>query len=178
MTNNHSPSTVHEILISVGSNIDKKKNTTLGLQALHNAFGTLVLSTIFESESVGFDGNNFYNLVVLAKTHCSIEQVCLKLKAIEDEQGRTRDVKFGNRTLDLDLLTFDDVVTQSPVVLPRAEIEYNAFVLKPMAQIVPDYIHPTSQKSYRLLWEDFLSHSANKKQRLWPSGFTWRAVKQ
>ena len=176
--NIHSVPLEHEILISVGSNIDKKQNTARGLQALQNTFGELTLSTIFESESVGFAGNNFYNLVVLAKTSLSIEKVCTLLKAIEDEQGRTRDVKFGNRTLDLDLLTFDDVVTKSPVELPRGEIEYNAFVLRPMAEIVPDYIHPTTQKNYRLLWDEFLSDSVNKQQRLWPSGFTWRAEQQ
>lgn len=168
----------HEILISVGSNIQKECNTKLGLDALHNTFGDLVLSTIYESESVGFSGNNFFNLVVLARTSMSIENVCMRLKAIEDDQGRTRDVKFGNRTLDLDLLTFDDIITNTPVVLPRGEIEYNAFVLRPMAEIVPEYIHPTTQKTYHSLWDDFLSHNKNKQQRLWPSGFIWRAAQQ
>ncbi|MFT6270232.1 MAG: 2-amino-4-hydroxy-6-hydroxymethyldihydropteridine diphosphokinase [Alphaproteobacteria bacterium] len=168
----------HQILISVGSNIEKERNTELGLQALHDSFGELLLSTVFESESVGFAGNNFLNLVVLAHTTFSIKDVCARLKAIEDEQGRTRDKKFGNRTLDLDLLTFDDVISSSPIVLPRDEIEYNAFVLKPMAEIIPDQIHPCTQKTYGVLWQEFLSHSKNKQQRLWPSGFIWSAQQQ
>jgi 2-amino-4-hydroxy-6-hydroxymethyldihydropteridine diphosphokinase len=168
----------HQILISVGSNIDKEHNIECGLHALHESFGDLVVSTIFESESVGFAGNNFLNLAVLAHTTLSIEDVCFRLKAIEDEQGRTRDKKFGNRTLDLDLLTYDDIITTVPVVLPREEIEYNAFVLQPMAEIVPEQIHPNTQKTYAALWKAFLSHSKNKHQRLWPSGFTWSANKQ
>lgn len=168
----------HQILISVGSNIDKEHNTKCGLQALHRDFGELILSTVYESESVGFDGDNFLNLVVLAYTKRSIAEVCSRLKGIEDEHGRTRDKKYGNRTLDLDLLTFDNANTSDPVVLPREEIEYNAFVLRPMAEIVPQQIHPSTQKSYAVLWQEFLVHSNNKQQRLWPSGFTWSASKQ
>jgi 2-amino-4-hydroxy-6-hydroxymethyldihydropteridine diphosphokinase len=168
----------HQILISVGSNINKEHNTACGLQALHDSFERLLLSTVFESESVGFAGDNFLNLVVRAYTTCSIEEVCARLKAIEDEQGRTRDKKFGNRTLDLDLLTYDNTITVKPIVLPREEIEYNAFVLRPMAEIVPEQIHPRTQKTYAHLWNEFLSHSNNKHQRLWPSGFTWSAKTQ
>lgn len=159
----------HKILISVGSNIDPEHNTASGLQALYDSFGDLVLSDIFESESVGFDGNNFYNLVVLAHTNMSVSEVCSNLKDIENKHGRIRDKKFGNRTLDLDLLTFDSKVCEQPVILPRPEIEYNAFVLQPMAQVVPNDIHPTSGKTYAQLWQNY----SNSNQRLWPSGMQW-----
>ncbi len=165
----------HQILISVGSNINKKENTELGLQALHEEYGELLLSKIYESESVGFHGNNFYNLVVLAFTEASIEDVCANLKKIEDNQGRTRDKKFGNRTLDLDLLTYDDVVCSSPIMLPREEIEYNAFVLKPAAELVPNQVHPTTKKTYKTLWAEFLADNPNNQQKLWPSNLHWSA---
>ena len=159
----------HKILISVGSNVDKEHNTYSGLQALNCAYGELVISTIFESESVGFKGSNFLNLVVKAQTVDSIASVCKLLKQIEDKHGRVRDKKFANRTLDLDLLTYDQQVCKEPVVLPRAEIEYNAFVLKPMAEIVPNDIHPLTGKTYAQLWQEF----SNEQQRLWPSGMQW-----
>ncbi len=161
----------HKILISVGSNIDKQENTRKGLDALNQCFGELKISTIYESESVGFSGNNFFNLVVLAYTDLDIENTCLCLKNIEDDNGRIRDKKFGNRTLDLDLLTYDKIVCEKPIKLPRPEIEYNAFVLKPMAELVPTEIHPTTNKSYQALWNAYM----NKKQKLWPSQMTWRA---
>jgi 2-amino-4-hydroxy-6-hydroxymethyldihydropteridine diphosphokinase len=161
----------HHILISVGSNIDKEQNTILGLQALAKHFQNMQISTIYESESVGFSGNNFYNLVVSCDTSYSVETVCKTLKDIENELGRVRDKKFGNRTMDLDLLTFDELVCETPVVLPRPEIEYNAFVLKPMAELAPNSVHPVNKKTYQALWQAY----SNDKQRLWPSTLTWNA---
>jgi 2-amino-4-hydroxy-6-hydroxymethyldihydropteridine diphosphokinase len=159
----------HYLLISVGSNIEKEKNTLAGLDALEHHFDSVSISTIYESESVGFDGNNFLNLVVAAQTSMDVAQVCQVLKEIEDKSGRIRDKKFGNRTLDLDLLTFDDLICDTPVVLPRGEIEHNAFVLKPMAELVPNQIHPTTGRSYAQLWESY----HNPQQRLWPAALTW-----
>ena len=97
------------------------------------------------------------------------------LKELEDLQGRTRDKKFGNRTLDLDLLTFDDTICENPVTLPRAEILYNAFVLKPMADLVPNQHHPVVHKTYAQLWEHFVSTSENNTQQLWPTDLPWSA---
>ena len=159
----------HHLLISVGSNIEKEKNTLAGLYAIEQHFSNISISTIYESESVGFYGNNFLNLVVAANTSMNVAQVCQVLKDIEDDSGRIRDKKFGNRTLDLDLLTFDDLICDSPVVLPRGEIEHNAFVLKPMAELVPNEIHPTTGRSYAQLWERY----HNPQQRLWPEALTW-----
>jgi 2-amino-4-hydroxy-6-hydroxymethyldihydropteridine diphosphokinase len=159
----------HHILISVGSNINKTQNTITGLQALDAKFSDLQTSTIYESESVGFAGDNFYNLVASGYTDKSVAQVCDILKTIEDETGRVRDKKFGNRTLDLDLLTYDNIICESPVILPRGEIEYNAFVLRPMAELVPEQIHPTTGKSYLSLWQNY----SNTQQRLWPASLEW-----
>ncbi|MGB3726637.1 MAG: 2-amino-4-hydroxy-6-hydroxymethyldihydropteridine diphosphokinase [Glaciecola sp.] len=159
----------HKILISVGSNINKQKNTRSGLQSLYEQFTQMTLSTIYESESVGFEGNNFLNLVVQANTTLSISAVCARLKSIENEHGRVRDKKFGNRTLDLDLLTYDDVVCSEPITLPRGEIEYNAFVLQPMAELAPHDIHPVTGQSYADMWQNY----TNENQRLWPSGMQW-----
>ena len=66
----------HFILISVGSNIDKTKNTDAGLSGLSHAFVDVQLSPVYESEAVGFKGNTFFNLVVSAKTDLSIGGVC------------------------------------------------------------------------------------------------------
>nr|WP_136250432.1 2-amino-4-hydroxy-6-hydroxymethyldihydropteridine diphosphokinase [Ningiella ruwaisensis] len=165
--------TKHKILVSVGSNINKEENTRLGLDGMFEQFGALSLSRVYESESVGFSGDNFFNLVVMATTSKSIQQVCDALKHIEAECGRAREAeKFSPRTLDLDLLTFDDVVCDSPVALPRDEITYNAFVLQPMADLVPHDIHPCEQKTYQTLWEAF----DKTTQKLWPVPFTWSAT--
>ncbi|MBT1450378.1 2-amino-4-hydroxy-6-hydroxymethyldihydropteridine diphosphokinase [Glaciecola sp. XM2] len=160
----------HCILISSGSNIDKEANTIKGLDALHHAFGELTLSPVYESQSVGFKGDNFFNLVIMAYTTKSVKQVCAILKKIEDDCGRLRQSeKFSPRTLDLDLLTFDDLVCEQPVSLPRDEITHNAFVLQPMADIAPDHVHPSTGKTYAQMWQQF----DKSKQRLWAVPFAW-----
>ncbi|MBT0585301.1 2-amino-4-hydroxy-6-hydroxymethyldihydropteridine diphosphokinase [Alteromonas oceanisediminis] len=160
----------HHILISVGSNIQRETHTRSGVEALQNLFSDVTLSSVYESEAVGFSGTAFYNLVVSAYTTMAVGDVCRTLKAIERENGRMpSEKKFAPRTLDLDLLTYDSLVTQSPVVLPREEITYNAFVLQPLAEIVPDEVHPVVQKTYATLWAEY----DKKQQRLWPIDFSW-----
>jgi len=160
----------HIIYISVGSNVDKEKHTKAGLQGMYQAFGELILSSVFESESVGFEGNNFYNLVIKASTTLSIANVCCVLKKIEQDNNRQRgEQKFAPRTLDLDLLLYDRLVTTQPIELPRPEVLYNAFVLKPLAEIAADEIHPVVNKSYANLWQEY-----NKsQQKLWAIKFDW-----
>lgn len=159
-----------EILISVGSNINKEQNTQSGLDALCEIFDDVRISPIYESESVGFAGETFLNLVVRATTSQSVAQVCDNLKLIEQRHGRTRtEKKFSSRTLDLDLLTYDTLVCEHPVVLPRPEILYNAFVLLPLSDIVPHYEHPVTGQTYQALWKAYDQRS----QPLWVAEFTW-----
>lgn len=160
----------HTIYISVGSNVDKETHTVAGLQAMYEAFGDLELSSVYESEAVGFEGSNFYNLVVGAKTEHSVSQVCKILKQIETNNGRQRsEKKFAPRTLDLDLLLYDDVITQDGVILPREEIAYNAFVLLPLNEIAAELMHPTIQQNIGVLWSNY----HNDQQKLWKIDFNW-----
>jgi 2-amino-4-hydroxy-6-hydroxymethyldihydropteridine diphosphokinase len=160
----------HTIFISVGSNVDKEKHTKAGLQGMYQAFGELTLSSVFESESVGFEGSNFYNLVVKACTTLSIAGVCRVLKKIEQDNKRQRgEQKFAPRTLDLDLLLYDTQVTSQPITLPRPEVLYNAFVLKPLAEIAGDALLPEVNESYGKLWQAY----DNSQQKLWAIKFDW-----
>ena len=78
------------------------------------------------------------------------------MREIEFSYGRSVNAKkFSPRTLDLDLLLFDDLITETPAQLPRDEIDKNAFVLWPLSEIAPDLIHPTLNKSYQSLWQDY-----------------------
>lgn len=159
------------VYISIGSNIDRQKHVLAALDALQEWFGELALSPVYESEAVGFDGEPFFNLVVGVDTGLSVAELSACFKQLEADNGRRRDVpKFSGRALDLDILTYDDLVGQvAGVELPRGEILKNAFVLKPLADVAPDERHPVCGKTYAQLWQSY-----DRDQKLWPVDFTWR----
>ena len=156
---------MHTIYISVGSNIDPRTYVDMALQDLRECFGELQQSSLYESKAVGFDGDNFLNLVVSAQTDKTIRQVVDCLHDIEARHGRDRSgPKFSSRTLDLDLLLYDDVICKADGIhVPREEILYNAFVLYPLAEIAPDLMHPTEHQSMAQLWRQF----DKGKQKIW-----------
>lgn len=160
------------IYLSLGSNVERHKNITAALDALSTLLGELQISSVYESKSVGFDGSNFFNLVVGADTSLAIAELSEKLKRIEDDNGRKRNgPKFSPRTLDIDILTYGDFVgVESGVELPRAEITKNAFVLLPLAEIAPQLLHPQLKKSYHQLWAEYNQAS----QVLWSIDFEWQ----
>ncbi len=149
-----------EIYISLGSNVEREYHIKCGLEALASAFNlpfsALKLSSLFESEAVGFNGKPFYNMVAGLSCSHSVEQVAIILRDIEFSYGRSINAKkFSPRTLDLDLLLFDDLISETPAQLPRDEIDKNAFVLWPLSEVAPDLIHPLLNKSYQDLWQDY-----------------------
>lgn len=144
------------IYISIGSNINREYHVKHGLTELAKAFGALTLSSLYESKAVGFDGSDFYNMVVGVETSQSVEDVAKILRNIEFEYGREQQAKkFSPRTLDLDLLLYDELVLNTPAQIPRDEITKNAFVLWPLAEIAENLKHPVINQSYGQLWNDF-----------------------
>ncbi len=149
------------VYISIGSNIDRSNNIGKCLQALQTIFGDLILSTTWENSAVGFDGNAFYNLVVGLDTEDSPERVANAFRAIEVEQGRQRSTeRFSSRTLDIDLLLYDQqVINTGHLQIPRNEITRYAFVLKPLAEIYPEGVHPELGKTYAQMWKSLGSNN-------------------
>lgn len=159
------------VFVSIGSNIDRDENIRGGVADLRANFGELSLSAVYESESVGFDGDNFYNLVAAFSTDEAVHEVARVLREIENAHGRTREgPRFSSRTLDIDMLLYNDLVMrEGKLELPRDEITKNAFVLWPLAEIAPNLKHPVLQQSFAELWDAF----DKEKQPLWPVPFTW-----
>lgn len=160
-----------QVFLSLGSNIDRERHIRAALDALVQYFGELQVSRVFESEAVGFAGDNFYNLVVGMRTDLPVGQLALRLREIEDANGRVRSgPKFSARTLDIDILTYDDLVGEiDGVKLPRGEVKKNAFVLQPLAELAPQQLHPETGQSFAQMWAEY----DKDKQKLWPVAFDW-----
>ncbi len=158
------------VYVSIGSNIDREASIRGGVAALAARFGELTLSSVYESEAVGFAGENFLNLVAAFDTGQDVQTVTAALRDIEDNYGRDRSgPRFSSRTLDLDLLLYDDLVLAQPQI-PRHEILENAFVLWPLAEIAPDACHPQEGVTFGDLWARF----DKSRQALWPVDFEFR----
>jgi len=154
-----------QVWLGLGSNINAEVNIRSAVSALRSHYGELVISPVYESEAVGFEGENFLNLVVGVETDETIEQLNLVLKQIEDDNGRSRGgEKFSSRTLDIDILTYGQYdLTEQGVNIPRHEILTYAFVLKPLSDVAPDGIHPHLEMSYKRLWDGFDQQSQPMK---------------
>jgi len=154
---------VARVFIGIGSSLNRLVSIKAALFSLRLEFGELRLSAIYESESVGFIGDNFYNLVAEFSSELAIDVLISKLKAIEIKHGRVKQTKkFAPRTLDLDLLLYDQVIDNKNN-LPRAEITKNAFVLKPLSELAPQLKHPILDQTYNMLWDKY----PKDKQKLW-----------
>lgn len=146
------------VYVSIGSNIDPAANVRSCLDCLEREFGALTVSSTYRSAPVGFDGDDFYNLVVGFDTVLEPRALVTRLKAIEDRHGRRRAgrPRFSSRSLDLDLLLYDALILRDGgLELPSDEITRYAFVLQPLAEIAGSRRHPLLSKSYATLWRDF-----------------------
>jgi 2-amino-4-hydroxy-6-hydroxymethyldihydropteridine diphosphokinase len=160
------------VFVGIGSNIDRENNIHGAVRELTARYGALEISPVYESQAVGFDGDNFYNLVVGFNTSDTLDNIKQSLSRIEQQFGRQRQAKrFCPRTLDLDLLLYGDVVQHDEhTKLPHPDIEHYAFVLRPLSEIAPDLRHPETGLPYRKMWEQF----DTAKQEVWKANFNPR----
>ncbi len=152
--------------ISIGSNIQRRYHILAALEALRRLDENLICSQIFEAEPVGFSGPNFYNAVVKLqlKKMWSLDALQEHLKQIERDYGRLPMAKKNeDRTLDLDILLFGDVINVNSPCVPRNDIFKFAFVLLPLLELCPDLIVPNDGRSVTQIWQD-----SQFTQNLWP----------
>lgn len=145
------------VYLGLGSNIERERYLGAGLDALEALYGPLLLSPVYDCEAIGFAGQPFLNMVVGIDTTASVAELARELRRIETEHGRLPDAaRYSPRQLDIDLLTWGDACgVVDGVLLPRPEILRNAFVLRPLADLAPEDLHPEAGRSYRDLWEAF-----------------------
>lgn len=145
------------VYLGIGSNVEARQNIPAGIQVLRTTFGDVELSPLYRSVAVGFEGADFINLS--ARIHTPMQPLELKefLNQLEDRHGRQRHLpKFSDRTLDIDILLYDDLYLHCPsLVLPRPEILVYAHVLKPLADLAPNLVHPATHATMTELWANF-----------------------
>ena len=138
----------HKVFVGIGSNINQILHIKKCIKAFEGKFTNIELSPTYESSSMGFDGPNFYNLVACFTTDLEIDLLKKFLKKVEIDNGRSfGEVKFSSRTLDIDILYYDDLIDEE-MNIPRSEIIKFDFVLRPLYDLSPAHIHPVTKKTH------------------------------
>lgn len=144
-----------ECYVSMGSNVDAEANIAAALEALGARFGAISRSSVYRNPAVGFDGDDFLNLVVGFESDEPLGDVLDALHEIENRFGRARGAdRFTPRTMDLDLLLYGDAaIARDGLTLPRPELTRYAFMLKPLAELAGHRRDPISGVPYAKVWE-------------------------
>ena len=158
------------LTLSIGSNQQPCTNIRTAVRSLRRRFPDLACSTVYESRAVGFEGENFLNLVACTDTDESLPSIQAFLKQLEVLSGRDHcQPRFSARPMDIDILTYGNLSGEHHgLTLPRDEILRHAFVLQPLAELLPEQAHPVTRTSYRTHWHEF---GQGAQQPLWPVKF-------
>lgn len=156
------------VYLGLGSNVERERHLTAGLDALAGFLQQMQCSPVFESQAVGIKSGPFFNLVVTGLTDLPLIELDRRLKFIEADNGRYAPERKG-LPLDIDVLMYGDLHGNfDGLILPRAEILKNAFVLWPLSLIAPQLLHPGAGKTMAQLWGE-----AQIDQVLAPVAFLW-----
>lgn len=146
-----------EVYLGIGSNIEPEANLRFAIRELRRRFGKLDLSPVYESSPLGFEGEDFFNMVVRLQTDLAPADIVGQLEEIHGIAGRKRDSsKLISRVLDIDLLLYDGlVVNEGGLHIPRSDILDYSFVLRPLAELAPEFVHPVTGRRIADHWQEF-----------------------
>ena len=147
--------------LSLGSNVAPEQHLREAIRALRARFGDVQVSPVYRVPAVGFDGPDFLNAAAVVDSDLDAFELAEWLRTLERDNGRVRNgVKFSDRTLDVDLVYFGDLVLDTPQLqLPRPELRH-AFVLRPLAEIAPGFVDPIHGETLDALWRRHPDHDA------------------
>ncbi|MFV0450050.1 MAG: 2-amino-4-hydroxy-6-hydroxymethyldihydropteridine diphosphokinase [Vibrio sp.] len=152
----------------VGSNIERRRHIEAAIQELSLIGSELRLSTIYECPAQGFDSHPFFNLVVELKTSRSLDDFQRCLKEVEFRWGRAANTKkYQDRTLDMDIILFGDVISLSSPVVPRPDIYQYPFVIQPLYELCPERQIPGTDQSIKKVWQNAALLEQLKPVPLW-----------
>lgn len=165
---------MQDILLSLGSNQGNSfENLQLALDLIYTQIGnTLKVSPVYKTKSWGFDGPDFLNCAVWVKSNLSSKKVLQHILKIEQQLGRNRaslkKQEYQDRTIDIDILFYaEHIKDTASLTLPHPHLQKRNFVLQPLADIAPDFIHPLFQKTVAQLLEVSPDTSSPEKLPKW-----------
>jgi len=158
------------VYIAAGSNVAPERNLSRAVAALREQFAGIRFSPWYRNRAVGFEGEDFINLVAGFDTTLPVREVLGRLHAIEALCGRPREApRWAPRSMDLDVLLYGDLVCDEPrLTLPRPDLTRRAYMLGPLAQLAPEVVHPTAHLPIGELWRRF-DQAAHPLQPVAPS---------
>lgn len=149
---------MHTAYVAFGSNIGEKENyIKRALEKIEEREIKIIkVSPIYETEPYGvLDQDSFLNGVVKIETNLTPENLIKELLLIEKQLDRVRERRWGPRTIDLDIIFYDDlVINRNNLIIPHKDMENREFVLKPLCDIDENFIHPVLKKSVRQLYDE------------------------
>ncbi len=146
-----------EVYVAAGSNVAPEGNLARAVAQLAREFPGARFSPWYRNRAVGFEGDDFINLVAGFHTALPVRQVLERLHAIEALCGRPRAApRWAPRTMDLDVLLYGDLVCDEPgLKLPRPDLLKRAYMLGPLAALAPEALHPIAGLTIGELWRRF-----------------------
>jgi len=158
------------VYVAAGSNVAPERNLSRAVAALREQFAGIRFSPWYRNRAVGFEGEDFINLVAGFDTTLPVREVLGRLHAIETLCGRPREApRWAPRSMDLDVLLYGDLVCDEPgLTLPRPDLTRRAYMLGPLAQLAPEVVHPTAHLPIGELWRRF-DQAAHPLQPVAPS---------
>ena len=146
------------IVLLLGGNLgDRFQNIINAVNAIKEFVGSIQKkSSLYETAAWGItDQPHFLNQVVVVHTILSAQQVLEKILFIEKQLGRERLVKMGPRIIDIDILFYDDkIIEEENLIIPHPRLQERKFVLEPLNELIPNYIHPILKKSVKVLLQE------------------------
>jgi len=143
------------VYLGLGSNLEPESNLRLAAQELRGRFSVQKMSAVYRSAALGFDGADFLNAVACIETTLTPPELHAELELIHEIAGRQRSAtRFISRKLDIDFLLYDRLIIDA-LRIPRQDVLDYSFVLRPLAEIAPEYRHPVSGCTLKSHWAEF-----------------------